>query len=325
MSIVFTAAYSAADKEMVAYINAWLDSNPDYSKAELSRVTTINEGTRSSVLGGKYPSPPSEFLERMMTALQMIDDRKNTVIRTEIPFVDTSVTTDIIQLTNRARLDKDFGMYVGRVGIGKTEGLRSYVRNNKRSALLIETFGGIDHLTFLQLLAKAAKLLTSEKKASPLLLQLIEKFTGTDHILLIDEAENLKKDSFEALRRISDKAGIGVMLVGTLKLLPLLQDPDGKFGQVSSRIGFWGDPVFQITSADCNVLVNSYFDKEVNDDLLTAFYQCSEGSARTLKSLMKKTARATSHKRVAITPELIYSINASTSAGRSYRVVPGGA
>jgi DNA transposition AAA+ family ATPase len=152
---------------------------------------------------------------------------------------------------------------------------------------------------------------------------LIKSLKGSDRVILVDEANWLPKRSFGALRRISDVAEIGVVLVGTAELLPMVQDPEGRFGQISSRIGFWPALAKQISEKDCALLVTSYCAEELPDAVLKAFYGCCEGSARTLKNLLKNTYRYANKNNADITPELIKRINQQAMAGRGF--VTGGA
>ncbi|MEM9415372.1 MAG: ATP-binding protein [Planctomycetota bacterium] len=64
----------------------------------------------------------------------------------------------------------------------------------------------------------------------------IQALKGTGRCLLIDEAHQLKHESFELLRDIHDEAGVPIILAGTLKLNDSVNDHDLFFGQMSSRI-----------------------------------------------------------------------------------------
>ncbi|MFZ2452607.1 MAG: AAA family ATPase [Methylovulum miyakonense] len=317
MNITFTEAYSEDDKALVRSINAWIKDSGK-SKADLSRRTGIPDGTRSGILNGSYPSSPTEFLLRMAAEMGRTDER-NQSAKVDIPFVATSIYADIEYACRRAHIDCDFGIFVGQVGIGKTTGLRNYAQKN-RAAVLIEAFDGIDHSTFISELVKAAGLASVTGNTSQQVARLIGALKGSDKMILVDEANSLKPFSFGALRRISDTAGIGVMLVGTHDLLPMVQDPAGRFGQISSRIGFWPELVSRIPAKDCALMVDSYFGEPQPEPIVKAFYSHCEGSARALKNLLKNTCRYAIKNNADITPELIGKINADALAGRGYKI-----
>jgi len=109
--------------------------------------------------------------------------------------------------------------------------------------------------------------------------------TGSDRLLMIDEAETLTPGALECVRRISDIAGVGVVLAGTLKLYAILRDKRGKFGQISSRVAYWGKPQKNITRNDCYEVAKAYMADDgvqLRDDLLEALYVSCDGSTRVL-------------------------------------------
>jgi len=318
--IAYKSTYSDEDKLMVQRINAWL-AEPGRTGADLSRLTDIKEGTRSSILTGAYISSPTKFLQRMIDAIERVDAR-NQAAKNEIPYTETSVAVQIEAVCKRTHVDRDFGFFSGKVGVGKTTALRSYARKTQ-SAILLEAFEGIDNSTFIQELITATGSVAVKGTQAQQMAGLIKSLKGSDRVILVDEANWLPKRSFGALRRISDVAEIGVVLVGTAELLPMVQDPEGRFGQISSRIGFWPALAKQISEKDCALLVTSYCAEELPDAVLKAFYGCCEGSARTLKNLLKNTYRYANKNNADITPELIKRINQQAMAGRGF--VTGGA
>jgi len=315
MSMTFAESYTDDDKALVILINTWLQESGK-TGAELSRLTEIKEGTRSSILNGNYVSSPSAFLQKMKEAMDNANAR-NESAKIDIPFIETSIAETIDQVCKRANVDRDFGIFVGAVGVGKTTALRRYVEKYK-SAVLIEAFDGIDHSTFISELIGAVGATKIKGNTSLQINNLIKTLKGTNRVLLVDEANSLPRASFGALRRISDIAGVGVVLVGATELLPLVQDPAGRFGQISSRIGFWPTQVSRITEKDCALLAGSYFSAPQPEPIVKAFYSCSEGSARTLRNLLKNTYRYALKNKQEITPDLIRNINANTMAGRGY-------
>jgi DNA transposition AAA+ family ATPase len=318
--IAYKSTYNDEDKLMVQRINAWL-AEPGRTGADLSRLTDIKEGTRSSILTGAYISSPTKFLQRMIDAIERVDAR-NQAAKNEIPYTETSVAVQIEAVCKRTHVDRDFGFFSGKVGVGKTTALRSYARKTQ-SAILLEAFEGIDNSTFIQELITATGSIAVKGTQAQQMAGLIKSLKGSDRVILVDEANWLPKRSFGALRRISDVAEIGVVLVGTAELLPMVQDPEGRFGQISSRIGFWPALAKQISEKDCALLVTSYCAEELPEAVLKAFYGCCEGSARTLKNLLKNTYRYANKNNADITPELIKRINQQAMAGRGF--VTGGA
>uniref|UniRef100_UPI00129A9791 AAA family ATPase n=1 Tax=Eikenella corrodens TaxID=539 RepID=UPI00129A9791 len=64
----------------------------------------------------------------------------------------------------------------------------------------------------------------------------IKKLQSSGRLLIVDEAENLSTRSLELLRRLHDLAGIGLVLVGTPRLLSNLKGRHGELEQLYSRV-----------------------------------------------------------------------------------------
>ncbi|MGR9014151.1 MAG: AAA family ATPase [Gammaproteobacteria bacterium] len=314
-AITFHESYTETDRRLVQRINAWL-AQPGRTGAELSRQTGIKDGTRSSILTGAYISSPTQFLQRMIDAIERMEER-NQSVKDEIPYAETSVALQIEAVCKRTHIDRDFGFFAGKVGVGKTTALRNYARKTQ-SAVLLEAFEGIDNSAFIQELIAATGSVAVKGTQAMQMAGLIRALKGSDRVILVDEANWLPKRSFGALRRISDVAEIGVVLVGTAELLPMVQDPEGRFGQISSRIGYWPQLARQISEKDCALLVGSFSDSEPAESVLKAFYGCCEGSARTLKNLLKNTYRYAVRANMEVTPEMIKRINQQAMAGRGF-------
>ena len=70
-----------------------------------------------------------------------------------------------------------------------------------------------------------------------MLLDIIGKLKYSGRLIIVDEAEYLPYKALELLRRIYDKAKVGVLLVGMPKLLKNLKGDRGQYTQLYSRVG----------------------------------------------------------------------------------------
>ena len=68
-------------------------------------------------------------------------------------------------------------------------------------------------------------------------LDIIDKLKSSGRLIIIDEAEHLPYKSLELLRRIYDKAQVGILLVGMPKLLMNLKGEKKQYAQLYSRVG----------------------------------------------------------------------------------------
>lgn len=310
-----SASYKPEDVAKAQKITTWLDELESRSSAELCRLANVAPATISQILNGKYVSSPSSFLDKLQDAINRQTER--TASRNQIPFTPTSISKSLEMVCKRAHSDCDFGYFSGSVGIGKTQALRQYMKKTA-SAILVEAFEGIDNRTFITEMITASGQAPVKGTVSQQTSVLIRALKGSDRVILVDEANHLPAKSLGALRRISDVAEIGVILVGTQELLQMVQDPAGRFGQISSRIGYWPPAVKTISRNDSNVLVTAYFEESLGDKILDAFWECCEGSARTLRNLLRNTYRIAATKKTKITAKLIAEVNTNTMAGRGF-------
>ena len=74
--------------------------------------------------------------------------------------------------------------------------------------------------------------------AYELMNEVVNKLRNSGRLLIIDEAENLPYRALEITRRIHDKTGIGILLVGTNDLLENLRGLNNQYEQLYSRVTF---------------------------------------------------------------------------------------
>jgi DNA transposition AAA+ family ATPase len=68
-------------------------------------------------------------------------------------------------------------------------------------------------------------------------LDIIDKLKASGRLIIIDEAEHLPYKSLELLRRIYDKAQVGILLVGMPRLIMNLKGEKRQYAQLYSRVG----------------------------------------------------------------------------------------
>jgi DNA transposition AAA+ family ATPase len=106
---------------------------------------------------------------------------------------------------------------------------------------------------------------------------------GTNYLLIIDEAENVSAMGLHYLRRINDKARVGIVLAGTPKLHTLIAPEHGQFDQIRSRVSMWPQTVETITRDDADDMARAALpDEPLPDDVLDALWAYGAGSARML-------------------------------------------
>ena len=278
--------YSEQDRADVQRILDWMAQDPETRrKSWLARASGDSPGTVTSILGGKYPSPPSGKLRLYLDVIERHEERRTQSVG-EVPFTSTSVYQLVHAVCHRARLYRNFGVVSGYVGTGKTTALRHYAEETP-GAVYLDGDPDMMPRTLLEDLAEAigAVVPARGRRVQPTKADLfracIKALSGTDKVIILDEAEKCSGSVLEHLRRIRDKAGVGIVLAGTERLQALLKREHGQFDQIRSRVGFWPPVIRGITKGDCQSLVGAACG-EVNRDVIDACWALTGGSMRLL-------------------------------------------
>jgi len=318
----YTEKYTKDDIANVEKIIDWINEGQDHepgfqnqrSQTKLCRAANINHSTLNDILRGKYPSPPSKFLQKALDAIRMQDLRDAEGV-TDCPFVETTVYRTVVAACKRAHLRRNFSVVAAFVGTGKTRSLKRYAATQSNVYLLEATPDMNASVLMNELVRLTGAVVhksnnhTSGTKAEKTD-AVIRALKDTDSLLIVDEAETVSPTTLEYVRRISDKANIGVVLAGTEKLKPLLQDPRGRFGQISSRTGFWPKAIKGIDFDDAVALSQAALnDDNISVENMDALWQMCDGSARVLvSSLIPGIKDYGLKKGKKLTPELIFKV-----------------
>lgn len=315
----WTEKYSNDDKAMIHSIIDWLNdpSNIEkgWTRTLLARQATISSTTFHQIMDGTYPSPPTSHLKKAVEVMQHDTERHERGVGIK-HYVETSVYKAVLAACKRAHIYRGFAVVSAFVGTGKTTAVDHYAEQHESAVLIKAT----PDMTAAILLAEIVELVgavvhkskyTQGTKAEKMR-AIIAALKGTDRLLILDEAETVTPQCLEFVRRISDMAEVGVVLSGTERLKPLIKDPRGRFGQISSRVIFWPSVIKSITELDANALTRAALkddDVELTDEVLDAFWQMCDGSARVLcKSLIPGVRDYGLKKGEALTPELVFKV-----------------
>lgn len=270
----FGEHYNVQDKAQALHIETWLAANPTISRAALARMCRVSDSLPTQVLSGTYPSSPSKHLAAMLSAITHV---------ASVPARGAVLKTSVYQLgvscCELARGDKHIAVFTGVPGVGKTAAVREYARTNPNT-LFIEVDPTMTRKDLLGELAAGVGYF-GKGTVNKLFNEVVRVVRDTDSLIIVDEAEYLPDACLDILRRIRDKANIGVVLVGKPQLLATIKPEHGHFDQLRSRVGFCPTPVRKISKADGAMLVSAALgdvDKDISDEI----YRICNGSARML-------------------------------------------
>lgn len=271
-------SFTDEDREAVARVVNWLNES-GMSQSWLGRLASVSAATISQILGGKYPTPPTRQLGLLESAIEVHENRQ--AIDT-VPFVQTSIYQMAELICNRARKYRNFGVLVGNVGVGKTASLKQYLQL-QRHTILIEADPDMTAGVFVDELLEALGVpipTTIAKKFNAA----VAALRGTTCLILIDEAETMSDKALHYVRRLRDKAEVGIVLAGTEKLLQKIKPKRSQFDQIRSRVGTWPSYIQQATRPDIDAIAQAALadQGELQQDVLDAIWHYCDGSIRML-------------------------------------------
>ena len=139
-------------------------------------------------------------------------------------YVPTTVSEHVYKTIRYCQLEKGITMVHGDSGIGKTMAAAKYVRDNPTTAIYLEVSPTTGVLSrFIRLLAAELRI-PDRRDQGYLVAEIKARLMGTNRVVIIDEAQNLKYTTMEEIRNwttphpITGVPGVGIVLIGNTQI-----------------------------------------------------------------------------------------------------------
>ncbi len=225
----------------------------------VARGINMSVSTVSLYLQEKYTGNVENLENKLKNYLKVFQKQENIEYKS-LKTIETSILKRIYNVANMCQLRGKMGVCYGSPGIGKTTAILEYQKENS-GVIYVDPFEKTSARAVLQQIADQLKLnyyssITLDDFSS----NVIKKLEKNKHIIIVDEAENLKIEIFKVLRKIHDrtKNNCGLLFVGTEELSALLLKVRYGFPYISSRIGYI-EQLDKLNIADVERLVLQYF------------------------------------------------------------------
>lgn len=270
-----------------------------YQQKQVAQLLGVSVTTVSLYLKGEYNGNVAE-MDRKVSELIERDKAKVVEAKYNTAFVPTLAARRGMEVMAFAHVEGEINVIYGSAGLGKTQMLKEYERQNS-SAVLIEVDPSCTPKVLLRKIAEAVGA-NARGVNNELLDSIVSKLKGSERLLMIDEAELLSTRSLEFIRRIHDLTGVGVVLAGMPRLLINLKGKNNELAQLYSRVGFACDLGNALSEEDLGLLAESALGtSEFNAPLIKA----SNGNARRLSKLMRGVVRSSEINQTPISKELV--------------------
>jgi len=207
------------------------------SQSETAKRLGFSGAAVSQYLSGKYPNPET-IDAKVVVLLEKEATRERVAGMQDIPFAMTSIAEKVIGALEYARAKRNITLIYGDAGVGKTKSTDEWRRGKSDVVKLTASPALGNPKSFFKYLARELKV-NKSGHIDDLYLELCDRLTGSDKMLVIDEAQHLKLQTLENLRGIQETAGIAVVLIGNEVVhTKMIGRHSAEFAQLFSRLGW---------------------------------------------------------------------------------------
>ncbi len=256
----------------------------ELSMTAIARACGISAAAVSTFLSGTYQGRKDKVEKALDAFIRRHREKK--LSRVDLEYVDTSVAQKVHEIADMVHTDCEIGVIVGDAGVGKTFALRHYAEQNP-DVILIEVDFGYSALWLFKELCREVGI-EHRGQLSEMAAGIIKRLRDSGRLLIVDEAEYLPHKALELLRRVHDKAGIGILLVGMPRLIHNLRGSRGQYAQLYSRVGVFAR-LEKLSPVDTKAIVDSAVPSA--NGVYKDFHRSSKGNTRTLSKLVRRCVR----------------------------------
>jgi len=265
----------------------------------MSRALGISNAALSEWLSGIYPGNITKINSAVKGFLERLQERERIPKKT-IPFQMISVAERIFEVARMCHIDGEIGVVYGDSGIGKTASVTEYAARNSDVIFIEADLGYTAKVLFQEL----SRWLGTDPSGSihDMFESVVAKLKYSGRLIIIDEAEHLPYRALELLRRLYDKAGVGVLLVGMERLILNLRGKKGEYTQLYSRVGF-SVRLESLKAQDTEEIISAVIPS--TNGIWKTFHQESHGNMRILSKLIFRSARIAQINNLPLTTEIV--------------------
>ncbi|MWO29578.1 AAA family ATPase [Escherichia coli] len=273
-----------------------------YTQTHVGRAIGRSSAVINQYLQGKYVGDVTDVEERISSFVSR-ELEKQSNRRVKAKFVATEMADKGLEMLSYAHAYCEICVLHGEAGLGKTMILSEYAARN-RDAILIEADTGY---TARALLGELCRQLGVKIRGSihELIDVCVRELRDSGRLLMVDEAELLPYRALEVLRRLHDKAGIGIVLAGMPRLVTNLKGNRGEFAQLYSRVGVALDMGNTLSPEDFTPIATELMPEAETPEISEALYTYSRGNARRLFKLVRGVYRMSDVTKVPVSVKAI--------------------
>lgn len=253
------------------------------SQSAVASSCGFSDATLSHWLKGKYPGNNDVVAAKVRDYLDSTHQRSEIGGSSKPDLVPTTNYNAVQEFCAVVNAHRIMGMLTADAGAGKTTALKAYTKEHP-SVILIEADHGYTANSLFKDLCRRLKI-TPQGSLHDKLEQVVDALKGTGRLIIIDEAEHLNYRTLELIRRVFDKAGVGIALVGMHRLFDKLHGEPMYYAQIYSRISA-ARKLGLLKDTDIHAVLDSRFES-VDTQAFSSVQRACNRNMRLLSNLLR--------------------------------------
>ncbi len=254
-----------------------------YSIANAAKAMDISSTTLHLWMNDKYKGNTQKVEDSVKHFLEIEKLREGKV---RLGFVNTTIVEDVFDIAKTCHVENEIGVCCGDAGIGKTFAVKKYAIDNSDVILVEADLGYTPKVLFSEIHKKLG--FDGCGTIHGMFLDIVDRLKASGRLIIIDEAEHLPYKSLELLRRIYDKAQVGILLVGMPRLIMNLKGEKRQYAQLYSRVGI-STRLNKLTEEDKKAIITSILPN--GKIIYPTLSEYCAGNTRVLTKLLVRTIR----------------------------------
>ena len=269
----------------------------NYSVTSVAKAVNLSNATLHLWMNNNYKGNVKKIEDAVAKFLEIEKLREG---RIKVDFVKTSVVDDVFDIARTCHVENEIGVCYGDAGIGKTFAVKKYAIEHSETILIEADLGYTPKVLFSEIHKNLG--FDGSGTIHAMLEDIIAKLKHTGRLIIVDEAEHLPYKSLELLRRVYDKAQVGILLVGMPRLIMNLRGEKRQYAQLYSRVGI-SLTLNSLLKEDIEAIVSSVI-PDYYSIYPTISHYCV-GNTRVLTKLLARAIRIAELNSMEINSEVI--------------------
>ncbi|MFI3301166.1 MAG: AAA family ATPase [Candidatus Gastranaerophilales bacterium] len=254
-----------------------------YAVSYVAKAINVSNATLHLWLKGDYKGNVKKIDDAVSNFIEIEKLREG---RVKVNFVKTSIVDDVYDIVKTCHIENEIGVCCGEAGLGKTFAVKRYAIENT-DVILVETdLGYTPKVLFSEIHKKLG--FDGCGTIHSLLMDIIDKLKSSGRLIIVDEAEHLPYKSLELLRRIYDKAQVGILLVGMPRLIMNLKGEKREYAQLYSRVGIFSR-LNKLNETDKKAIISTILPN--SKSIYPTLSEYCAGNTRVLTKLLVRAVR----------------------------------